>query len=118
MAGHDEVRISASKLKMAIAKILATEGYISDVAKESENNKEFLRIMLKYNPVSKTERRPAITGIRRVSREGQRIYVKSKDIRDVRNRYGISIISTSKGVMTNYESKKKGLGGECVCEVW
>lgn len=118
LAGHDSVNIMASKLKLAIAKILEKEGYVQEVAMESENNKEFIKIVLKYDRVSKTERRPAITGIRRVSKEGQRIYVKSKDISRVKNNYGIGIVTTSQGVMTNYESKKKGLGGEYVCEVW
>ena len=118
MAGHAEVRFGASKLKFAVAKILEAEGYIKEVTRESEDRKENIRVILKYDRISNTKKIPAITGIRRISHEGQRIYIKSKDVKNVRNKYGTAIISTSQGVMTNYDCRKKGLGGEYICEVW
>jgi small subunit ribosomal protein S8 len=118
MAGHKEVTVSASKLKMALAQILEKEGFVESVAKEAGDSHEILRIKLKYYQKSGTEKLPAIQGIKRVSREGQRIYIKKKTIRPVKNTYGIGIISTSRGVMTDAQSKKMGLGGEYICEVW
>ncbi|HLN18936.1 MAG TPA: 30S ribosomal protein S8 [Patescibacteria group bacterium] len=118
MAGHQEVKINASKLKLAVTKILEKEGFVESVHLEQENNLNIIRIDLKYHDISRTKRLPAITGIERVSREGQRVYVKKKEIRKVRNNYGMAIISTSKGVMTGEEAKKLGLGGEYVCKVW
>jgi small subunit ribosomal protein S8 len=118
MAGHKEAKIPASKVKLAIAKILEQEGFIESVQKETEDNFESIRVGLKYHVISNTKKQPAISGIERVSKEGQRIYIKSKDIRSVRNKYGIAIISTSKGIMTDRESRKSGLGGEYICKVW
>jgi len=117
-AGKFEVLLSASKLKLAITRILEKEGFIESFIQEKENNREQIRIGLKYYQLSNTRRVPAISDIRRKSKEGQRIYLRSKDIKTVKNRLGISIISTSKGVMTGEEAKKQGLGGECICEVW
>ena len=118
LAGHKTVTISASKLKMALAVILAKEGFIESVTKEKQADFEVIKITLKYYTISNTSKAPAIKGIRRISKEGQRIYVKSKEVRSVKNNYGIALISTSKGVMTDYDAKKTGLGGEYVCEVW
>jgi small subunit ribosomal protein S8 len=77
-----------------------------------------LNIALKYDVVSNTEKDPAIREIKRISKQGQRIYVKKTDISRIKNGYGISIISTSKGVMAGDQAKKMGLGGEVICEVW
>jgi small subunit ribosomal protein S8 len=118
MAGHKEVRTSASKLKLAVAKILEKEGFVESASPEQENNFNVIKIGLKYNTISRTKKLPAITGLVRVSKEGQRVYIKKKDIRNVKNNYGLAIISTSKGVMTGEESKKLGLGGEYICRVW
>lgn len=117
-AGHKDVVFAASKLKLAIAKILEKEGFVSTVAKEKLDAIEMIKVELKYHRVSNTQKLPSIKGIKRVSKEGQRVYVKNKDIRAVKNNFGISIISTPKGVMTGFEAKKAGLGGEVVCEVW
>lgn len=117
-AGHKDVVFCASKLKLAIVKILEKEGFVAAVSKEKGEAIESVKVELKYHRVSNTKKLPAIKEIRRVSKEGQRIYVKSKDIRSVKNNFGISIISTPKGVMTGFEAKKQGLGGEVVCEVW
>ena len=117
-AGKKDVLIRASKLKLAIAKILEQEGFVESVTEEAVENQKNIKIGLKYYRISNTQKNPAIKAINRVSREGQRIYVQQKDIRTVKNKYGISIISTSKGVMTGAEARKNGLGGEYICEVW
>ncbi|GBE16282.1 30S ribosomal protein S8 [bacterium BMS3Abin15] len=118
MSGHKEVIIPASKLKMAIAKILEKNDFIEVVRKDKSEKLETIKIILKYNKISTTRKTPAITGIKRVSKEGQRIYVKKNNIGKVKNGYGIAVISTPKGVMTGAEARKIGLGGECICEVW
>lgn len=117
-AERDYVVVGASKLKTALAKILEKEGFIDSVKEEKGNKFNSLRLNLKYHVISKTKKLPAISGIKRVSKEGQRIYVKRGEVRKVKNNFGIGIISTSKGVMTDYESRKSGLGGEYICEVW
>jgi small subunit ribosomal protein S8 len=117
-AGKFEVRIPASKLKLAIAQILEKEGFVESVSEESQEGFKDIVVGLKYFSPSRTKRLPAISGIRRVSKEGQRIYAKSKEIKPVKQRYGISIISTPKGVMTGQDARSNGLGGEVICEVW
>jgi small subunit ribosomal protein S8 len=117
-AGHKEVKISTSKVKLAIAKILEREGFVEAVSLQKENERDVIKIDLKYRRVSNTEKSPFIQGIKQVSKSGQRIYVKKEDIKKVKSGFGIGIISTSKGLMTNDESRKAGLGGEYVCEVW
>jgi small subunit ribosomal protein S8 len=118
MAGQKTVTVSVSKLKMALAQILEKEGFIDAVSKEKQGGFDVIRMMLKYYTISNTNKTPAIKGIRRISKEGQRIYVKSKEVRSVKNNYGVALISTSKGVMTDHDAKKMGLGGEYICEVW
>ncbi len=118
MARHGSVFINASKLKMALAKILEKEGFVGSVSKDKQDDFDVIKIALKYYTVSNTNKTPAIKGIRKISKEGQRIYVKNKEVKNVKNNYGIAIISTSKGLMTDYEAKKSGLGGEYICEVW
>lgn len=117
-AGHREVVMPSSKLKLSIANILAKEHFIEKVEKESEGIFENIRIGLKYIKVSQTQKDPAIREIKRVSHEGQRIYVKKEDIKKVKNGYGIAVVSTSKGVMTGRDAYRQGLGGEYLCEVW
>jgi len=117
-AGKKDVLIKASNLKLAVAKILEKEKFVESVVKEKTEVFENIRIGLKYYRLSNTKKIPAIKEIRRVSREGQRIYTSSKEIQQVKNRFGIAIISTSKGVMTGEEARKSGLGGEYICQVW
>jgi len=112
-AGKADVSMPASRLKEAIAKVLYRQGYVSEVTAFSEGSKNFLRITLKYN-----NNQPVIQGIKRISRPGQRVYVGKKEIPQVKNGYGIVIISTSKGILTGEEARQKGIGGEVVCEVW
>lgn len=118
MVKHKEVSVPFSKLKLSIAKILEQRNFIESVKKEMGETFPVLKIVLKYEVVSNTEKNPAIREIKRVSRQGQRIYVKKTDIKRVKNGYGISIISTSRGMMTGDKAKKMGLGGEIICEVW
>jgi small subunit ribosomal protein S8 len=118
MAGHNEVLIKTSKIRLSIAKILEKEGFVSLVMSEKIDDADRIKITLKYHKVSNMRKAPAIQGLRRISREGQRIYIKNKDIRTVKNKFGIAILSTSKGLMTGEESRKLGIGGEYICEVW
>lgn len=117
-AGHKEARFNASKLKLAIAKILEKEGFVESVVQEKNGEPSKIKVELKYFKISNTKKIPAINQINRVSKQGQRIYVRSEDIKNVKNKFGISIVSTSKGVMTGEEAKKSGLGGEYICEVY
>ncbi len=118
-AGHLHVSMPSSKMKVRIAEVLAKEGFVENVTVSDEKNgKRMLTIDLTYRTVDRTTRASAIRQITRVSREGQRIYVRSADIRPVKNGHGISILSTSQGIMTGKEARKKRLGGEVICEVW
>ena len=108
-----EVSIPLSKAKYEVAKILAQEGFIGEVKKVIKGKIKSMKIVLKYDEgVSK------ISDLRRVSKPGQRIYAKVSEIKRVKGGYGISVISTSKGLMTNKEAHKLKLGGEVICEVW
>jgi len=108
-----EVSVLFSKLKNEIAGMLAKEGFIKDAKKVMKGKTKMIKMSLQYD-----NGMPAIEGIKRVSKPGQRIYVKSINIKKVRGGFGISIISTPKGLMTNNEAKKAKLGGEVICEVW
>ncbi len=101
-----------SKMKLAIVKILKEEGYIEDFKKE-DGGMTGLKINLKY-----VNNRPAIVSIKRVSKPGRRIYSASGDLPSVLGGKGIAVVSTSQGVMTNKEARKRKLGGEVVCEVF
>ncbi len=117
MAGHKEVTIRFSKFKFAVAKILEKEGFVNSVFRDNDKADNF-SILLKYYQVSQTQKTPAIGKLKKVSKLGQRIYIKGKDIKKVKNNFGIAIVSTSRGVMTGNEAHKMGLGGEYICEVW
>src|SRR3989339_96478 len=107
MARKTEVSMPYSKMKMAIADVLVKEGYVTKAEKVETNFPELL-ITLKYAAPTK----PAITVLKRISKCGQRIYIGKDQISRILNGYGISILSTSKGIMTNAEAKKQGVGGE------
>jgi small subunit ribosomal protein S8 len=120
-AGHSEVVFPSSNLKLAIAKILEQEGFSETVEmlkKDEENKFDRIRIVLKYEKTGNNKQIPAISEVKRVSKEGKRIYLKKEDVKKVKNGFGISVISTSKGVMTGKEARKSGLGGEYICEIW
>ena len=107
------VSIPFSNLKYEIAKILEKEKYIKKIEKKRRKTKKIIEISLKYN-----KNIPAIVELRRVSKSGQRIYLPVQKIKKVKGGFGIAIISTSKGLMTNKEARKNNLGGEVICEVW
>ena len=111
---HDSVDIPSSKLKISIAKVLKTEGYIKNFRLVSSGDRRFLRVFLRYdqNGVS------VIEGIKRVSKPSCRIYAGYDEIPKVLNGYGINIISTSKGLMADRQARKTGIGGEILCLVW
>jgi len=113
-AKFEKVDIPLSKEKLEIAKILKQEGYIKNFKVLSEEKKGTLRVYLKYD----AQNRGIINGIRRVSKPGLRIYVKSKKILPVLNGFGINIVSTPQGIITDKEAKKLNVGGEVICSVW
>lgn len=116
MARHELTRLPASKLKHAVAELLKTEGFVSDVREEEWGPKKHrtLTIVLKYS----NDREAAFRGIRRVSRPGRRVYVRHDQIPRVLSGLGISILSTSQGLMTDKEARRLKIGGELLCEVW
>lgn len=113
-SGHDEVEIPASRLKLEMSRILKEQGYIRDYGSEPGKVGEAIRIRLKYTE----DRRPAIAGLERVSRPGRRRYVNHSEVPRVHGGTGTAIISTSTGVMTGHEARKRGVGGEVVAYVW
>jgi len=116
-AKKEKVFLPFSKLKLELVKILKREGYISDIIeiKPGAEGYKFggLEVVLKYNG-----KEPAISGLNRVSKSGQRQYAKKDELPVVINNYGLAIISTSQGLMTSKQAKKMGLGGEILCEVY
>ena len=113
-ASHELVNIPSSKLKINVAKVLKSEGYIKNFRIISDGQHRFIRIFLKYDK----EGAAIIEGIKRVSKPGCRVYAGSDEVPKVLNGYGINILSTSKGLMTDNEAKKMGVGGEILCAVW
>jgi len=104
----------ASKLRKRIAEILRDEGFVTGVTESGDDKQGTLSVALKWDG----QNRPAITGIRRVSKPGQRTYVGATDIPKVRGGLGTAVISTSRGVVTDREARKLGVGGEVLFEVW
>jgi small subunit ribosomal protein S8 len=114
LARHDRTEIPASRLKANVAKILKDEGYIADVRESDTEGNKTLTIVLKYG----RDRASAIDGVRRVSRPGRRVYVRHDRIPSPFSGLGISILSTSRGVMSDRDARRLKLGGELLCEVW
>jgi|SRR5690606_18656474 len=112
---HETVDVPSSRLKVELARILKEEGFIRDYKLVDENKPQpTLRIFLKYAP----NKQRVITGIRRISRPGLRVYAKRDEVPRVLGGLGIAILSTSKGVMSDKEARKAGVGGEVICYVW
>jgi len=109
----EQVAVPFSNFKYEIAKLLESEKLVGKVEKKGRKAKKVIEIALKYE--NKT---PAISGMKKVSRPGQRIYSPAQNIKPIKGGYGISIVSTSKGLMTGKEAKRQKLGGEILCEVW
>jgi small subunit ribosomal protein S8 len=116
IAFHDDVAMPSSKLKEALAKLLEREGYINGFAIEDDASRpgQRLKIQLKYTP----ERKRTISGIRRVSKPGLRVYTKADKVPRVLGGMGIAILSTNQGLMTDREARERKVGGEVLCQVW
>lgn len=111
---HETVEMPASKMKKAIAEILKQEGFIRDAEYIEDSKQGIIRIFLKYGP--NNER--VITGLKKISKPGLRVYAKSQEIPKVLGGLGIAILSTSKGIMTDKEARTAKSGGEVVCYIW
>jgi small subunit ribosomal protein S8 len=114
IVSFDTVDIPNSKLKISIAKILKSEGFIKNYKVIPDRRQGVLRIFLKFDD----EGESVIGGLRRVSKPSCRVYAKSDRIPQIRNGFGISILSTSKGLLTDRQARKLGIGGEILCSVW
>jgi small subunit ribosomal protein S8 len=116
IAMHDQVRMPSSKQKEALAQVLKREGYIVDfeVADNTGGPGRTLTVDMKYSP----ERRRVISGIRRVSKPGLRVYRKHDEVERVLGGLGVAVLSTSKGLMTDREARRQRVGGEVLCHVW
>jgi small subunit ribosomal protein S8 len=111
---HKTVSCFASKMKVHIAEILKNEGYIADFAVEGEVPKRSLTLSLKYD----SERKPVIEGLKRVSKPGLRIYSNVDKLPQVRGGFGMAVVSTSRGLMSDSQARRDNLGGEVLCYVW
>jgi small subunit ribosomal protein S8 len=113
-ARHDRTQLPSSRLKVRVAEILKAEGFISDIEEAENQGRKTLTVVLKYD----RNRKAAIDGLRRISRPGRRVYVKHDRIPFVTSGLGVSILSTSSGLMTDVEARRRKVGGELLCEVW
>lgn len=114
MVMHETVEVPASKTKLAIAEILKNEGYIKEYEQVEDGKQGVIRVYLKYG----ADKAKVITGLRRISKPGLKVYCKKDEVPKVLGGLGIAIISTSKGIVTDREARKLGLGGEVICYVW
>ncbi|MEE9583132.1 MAG: 30S ribosomal protein S8 [Dehalococcoidales bacterium] len=114
MARHDSVLVPTSRMKLYIAKILKQEGFITDYEVVGSQPQRQIRIALRYSD----KNQPIISGLKRASKPGLRLYVQHKEIPRVYGGLGIAIVSTSKGVMTGYKAWRQEIGGELLCYVW
>ena len=112
--GHETVEIPASKMKKAIAEILKEEGYITDFDVIEDDKQGMIKVTMKYG----ANKERVISGIKKISKPGLKVYAKANDVPKVLGGLGIAIISTSKGIMTDKEARKLGVGGEVICYVW
>ncbi|NLC77753.1 MAG: 30S ribosomal protein S8 [Clostridia bacterium] len=114
MVYRETVEIPASKAKLGMAQILKDEGFIKDFERIEDGKQGVIRIYLKYGP----NREKVITGLKRISKPGLRVYAKKDEVPKVLNGLGIAVISTSKGLMTDKQARREGMGGEVICYVW
>ena len=114
MVKHETVDVPASNMKKEIARILLEEGFIRGYDVIEDGKQGIIRIQLKYGQMSER----VITGIKRISKPGMRVYAAKDEVPKVLNGLGISIISTSKGILTDKQARKEGVGGEVICYVW
>lgn len=113
-AKHEIVEVPSSTIKKAIVNILLQEGYIKDIEEYSDGVVPMLRLTLKYGP----SKEKVISGLKRISKPGLRVYCKKDEIPKVLNGLGLALISTSKGIMPDRDARKSGLGGEVICYIW
>jgi small subunit ribosomal protein S8 len=113
-AGHERADIPASRVKENLLKVLADEGYVASYRRVEEKGRPLLRVGLKYDP----DGEPVVNGFERVSRPGRRVYAPAKEIPEVLGGLGISILSTSRGILTGRQAREAKLGGEILCNVW
>lgn len=111
---HDKVEVPASRIKKELAELLKAEGYIKDVEYIADDKQGMIRMYLKYGP----NRERVITGLKRISRPGLRVYAKKDEMPKVLGGLGIAVISTSKGIMSDKKARKEGLGGEVISYIW
>jgi len=114
MVYHDKVEVPASRIKKELAELLKAEGYIKDVEYIKDDKQGVIRMYLKYGP----NRERVITGLKRISRPGLRVYAKKDEMPKVLGGLGIAVISTSKGIMSDKKARKEGLGGEVISYIW
>ncbi len=113
-AKKEVVEIPFSKLRLGILKILKKEGYVGSITETSDKSKSKILVTLRYD----SQKEPVITSLQRVSRPGRRVYVNYQDVKPVLGGMGLSILSTSKGLMSNGDAKENKIGGELLCTVW
>jgi small subunit ribosomal protein S8 len=113
-AKHEIVEVPSSNIKKAIANILLQEGYIKDIEEYNDGVVPMMRLTLRYG----NGKDRVITGLRRISKPGLRVYCKNEEVPKVLNGLGVAVISTSKGIMPDREARKQGLGGEVLCYIW
>lgn len=111
---HEKVGAPSSKMKVQLAEILKSEGYISGFSLDEKDDKKQITIQLKYDDAEL----PIIEGLKRISRPGLRVYRGSKDLPKVRGGMGMAVVSTSHGIMTDHQARDKNVGGEVLCYVW
>jgi len=114
MVYRSTVEIPASRVKVALASVLKDEGFIKDYEVIEDNKQGIIRIYLKYG----ANKERVISGLRRISKPGRRVYARKDQVPRVLGGFGIAILSTSKGIMTDKQARKLGLGGEVICYVW
>ena len=115
LAHHQTTQVPATRMTRSIAQVLKSEGFIQDFREEGEGVRKVLVITLKY---SGRQRQPVIRTLKRVSRPGLRVYANHRELPKVLGGIGIAVISTSRGIMTDREARKNGIGGEVLCYVW
>ncbi|MEM6454025.1 MAG: 30S ribosomal protein S8 [Acidobacteriota bacterium] len=114
IAKHDRLDVPASRIKEAVCRLLAKQGYLLDVERIDGTPQDSLRVYLRYAP----DGTPAITHISRVSKPGRRVYRGSDAIKPILNGLGVAIVSTSRGLMTDHDARAQGVGGEILCQIW
>ena len=112
-ARHKRVDVPASKLKREISRLLTEQGYVAGVSDAGGGARAMLRIQLRYS-----DGRSAISGLKRISKPGRRVYLSAPDVPRVMNGLGIAIVSTSKGLLTDRQAREQNIGGEILCQVW